>query len=204
MWGDDMDVSIKFKTKLHKKHRKSSLFGVCGLSLIELLITLAISTAVISYAVPQYQSISKLNQSAVTINKLVSDLAYARNESIKRARDVVICKSSDGSTCNTANNWQSGWILFVDSENQDKQRNPNEPILKIQQALGANLKIIFTSFNSKNKIVYRPSGAADYSNGTFRFCTNKEQYHKDLILSRTGRTYLKTNTGDIYVKSGAC
>ncbi len=204
MWGVTWMSQLNSRLKLRKNYQKPSISKIYGLTLIELLISLAISTAVISYAIPQYQSISKSNQSAVTINKLVSDLAFARNESIKRARDVIICKSSNGQTCNTANGWQGGWMLFVDSENQDKQHSLNEPILKIQQALGPNIKIIFTSFNSKNKIVYRPSGAADYSNGTFRFCTNKEQYHKDLILSRTGRTYLKTNVGKIYNVSDVC
>ncbi|VAW93681.1 hypothetical protein MNBD_GAMMA22-820 [hydrothermal vent metagenome] len=199
-----MDVSNKFTTKLHTKYQKPFIFKMTGLTLVELLVTLAISTAVFSYAVPQYHSISKLNQSAVTVNKLVSDLAFARNESIKRARDVVICKSTNGINCAIAKGWQGGWIIFVDSENRDKQRSSGEPILKVQQVLGTNLKVIFTSFNSKNKIVYRPSGAADYSNGTFRFCTNNEQYHKDLILSRTGRTYLKTNAGKIYAKSDVC
>ncbi len=200
MWGGDMDVSFKNTLNL----RKTSQTGCLGLTLIELLVTLAISSIVLSVALPEVKSLYKLNQNAVIINALVSDFAYSRNESIKRLKDVVICKSSDGVKCSTEKGWQNGWIIFVDEIKNDKQRNPKEPLLKVQQALGSNVKIIFKSFNSKNKIVYRPSGAADYSNGTFRFCLNDEQYHKDLILSRTGRTYLKANPGPIFTNSDAC
>ncbi|MFV1984319.1 MAG: GspH/FimT family pseudopilin [Thiohalomonadales bacterium] len=185
-----MDVSL-FKRSL-------------GLTLIELLVTLAVSSIVLTYATPEVRTLFKINQNAVIINSLVADLAYTRSEAIKRLHDVVICKSADGQICNNKSDWQDGWIIYVDEVKRDKQRGPDEALLKVQQALGNNIKIRFTSFNSKNRVVYRPSGAADYSNGTFRFCTNNEQYHKDLILSRTGRTYLKVNPGLIFRKSNMC
>lgn len=195
-----MDVSFK----LTKNLRKTSKTSCLGLTLIELLVTLAISSIVLSYVLPEIKSLYKLNQNAIVINSLVSDFAYSRNESIKRLKDVVICKSTDGLKCNTKSSWQNGWIIFVDEINNDKQRSPEEPLLKVQQALGNNIKITFKSFNSKNRIVYRPSGAADYSNGTFRFCLNEERYHKDLVLSRTGRTYLKVNPGPIFTNNNTC
>ncbi len=192
-----MDVSFKNSLKF-------SLKTITGLTLIELLVALAVISVLLSYGVPEARSLVKLNESAVTINKLVSDFAYSRTESIKRMRDVVVCKSSDGQTCNNNAGWQGGWIIFVDQVNRNKQRSSDEPLLKVQQPLGNHLNITFKSFNSKNRVVYEPSGAADYSNGTFRFCTNNERYHKDLILSRTGRTYLRVNAGPIFDSNKSC
>lgn len=203
-----MDVPLNFSHKsFQKSHTK--LFNVAvsrfkGLTLIELIVTLAVSTIIFTFAVPEVRTLFKLNENAVTVNKLVSDFAYSRNEAIKRMRDVVVCKSSDSLTCNNKSAWQDGWIIFVDEVNNDKQRSPDEPLLKVQQALGNHIKITFSSFNSKNRVVYRPSGIADYSNGTFRFCINNEQYHKDLILSRPGATYLKVNPGPIFRSSKYC
>jgi type IV fimbrial biogenesis protein FimT len=199
-----MDVSFKNTLKIHQKLQISSLKSSLGLTLIELLVALVVISVVLSYGIPEARSIVKLNESAVTINKLVSDFAYSRNESIKRMRDVVICKSSNGQTCNNNSGWQNGWIIFVDQVNRNKQRSFDEPLLKVQQPLGNHLNITFHSFNRKKMIVYEPSGAADYSNGTFRFCTNNEKYHKDLVLSRTGRTYLKVNPGLIYDPNKSC
>jgi len=204
MWGGDMEVSFKFVRKLRHYSRNFSQTRSNGFTLIELLVTLAVGSIVLTYAIPELRTIFKLNESAITINKLVSDFAYSRNEAIKRMEDIVLCKSTDGETCNTNIGWQDGWIIFVDDVNHDTQRSSDEPLLKVQQALGNNIKITFKSFNSKNRIVYRPSGAADYSNGTFHFCTNNEKYHKDLILSRTGRTYLKVNPGPVYDKNSSC
>lgn len=195
-----MDVALIIR----QNSRKTSLNRSHGLTLIELLVVLAIISIALTYAVPEVRAVYKTNQSTVTINNLVSDFAYSRSEAIKRMRDVVICKSSDSQTCNNSANWQDGWIIFVDEINRNKQRSIDEPLLKVQQALGNNVQITFKSFNSKNKVVYRPSGAADYSNGTFYFCTNNEQYHKNLILSRTGRTYLKVNPGPVFGPNKSC
>jgi len=205
--GVDMDVAF-----ILNKLRQISQYTVpikhsnknTGFTFIELLITLVISSLVITFAAPEFRTLINSNDAAVTINTLVSDFAFSRNEAIKRMNDVVICKSSDNQTCTSDTAWQAGWIIYVDNVSQDMQRSVDEPILKVQQALGNHIKIKFTSFNSKNKVVYRPSGAADYSNGTFRFCINNKQYHKDLVLSRTGRTYLKVNQGDIFKVSSSC
>lgn len=84
-----------------------------GLTLIELLVTLAVLVVLLTVAVPGMRNLVKNNRLVAATNALVTSLAYARSEAIKRGRPVTVCASSDGATCD-GSPWQSGWIVFVD------------------------------------------------------------------------------------------
>jgi type IV fimbrial biogenesis protein FimT len=84
-----------------------------GFTMIELMMTIAIATVVMTLAIPSFRYVTNSNRIASEINGLLGDMQFARSEAIKEGQGVTVCVSTDGSTC-VANdlNWQDGWIVF--------------------------------------------------------------------------------------------
>ena len=92
-----------------------------GLTLVELMVTLAVLAILVTVGVPQFQSVIQGNRAISSANELLGTLQLARSESVKRGRDVLICPSSDQDTCTGNTDWSVGWIV-VDTT------DPSEPI----------------------------------------------------------------------------
>jgi type IV fimbrial biogenesis protein FimT len=110
-----------------------------GFTLLELLITMAIATILLTIAIPSFQYVTNSNRIAGEVNGLLGDLQYARSEAIKEGQYVSVCASSDGQTCSASPDWQGGWIVFVNPAN-----NPTVtpgvsvlPILRFQAAFSS-------------------------------------------------------------------
>lgn len=86
-----------------------------GLTLIELLTTISIMIILLAIVGPSYHDVflnSKLTNQA---NGFVSSLILARSEAIKTNSRVTVCKSANGTACQTTGvGWESGWIVFRD------------------------------------------------------------------------------------------
>ena len=80
------------------------------------------------------------NRIAASTNELVVALTYARSEAMKRGDIVTTCASDDEDTCAGSNDWGTGWIVFVDL-NQDGARDVNEPLLQVWPAIGGGLEL---------------------------------------------------------------
>ncbi len=85
-----------------------------GFTLVELMVVLAIAAILALIAAPAFTEIINLTRRRAYANQLYEDLAFARNEAIKRGVPVTACPSTDGTTCSGAATWSSGWIVFVD------------------------------------------------------------------------------------------
>ncbi|MEE4379215.1 MAG: GspH/FimT family pseudopilin, partial [Candidatus Competibacteraceae bacterium] len=100
------------KLDLHKSFglSKDILMKQNGFTLLELMVTMAIAAIVLTVAVPSFQGIILNNRIASHTNDFASSLNLARSEAVKRARRTVLCKSSDGATCDTSSaGWEQGW-----------------------------------------------------------------------------------------------
>jgi type IV fimbrial biogenesis protein FimT len=102
-----------------------------GLTLLELLIALAIGSALLLVAVPSYRAWVADLEMRDRIEALVVTMNLARAEAIKRQSRVALCASPDGARCGTAGRWEDGWILFADA-NDDGERDADEPVLLVE------------------------------------------------------------------------
>lgn len=113
-----------------------------GFTLIELIMSVVIGGMIMTMGVPSFSSFIKNNQLTTQVNDFVSTANIARTEAIKRKSRVVVCKSSSGTGCSSSSaSWQSGWIAFVDTDN-DNTVDAGEDIIAVKKALpeGATLK----------------------------------------------------------------
>ena len=84
--------------------------------MLELMVTVAIATLVLSVGVPSFTTMVQNNRMIAQTNALIGSLNVARAEALKVNTQVTICKSDDNATCDNGLNWQDGWIVFIDND----------------------------------------------------------------------------------------
>lgn len=156
---------------------------VRGFTLPEALTVLAIISLLLGLAAPTWQAFSRNQESKSALNTLTSHLVMARSESIKRNRPVLI-DNVDG-------NWNSGWTLYVDANN-NALLDAGDPVLASVRSQPAGL-VIRGNSPVRRYVRYTPSGQTQLPNGGFQagtltIChTSGLQPVRKLIISATGR-----------------
>ena len=167
-----------------------------GFSLYEVLVTLALIAVLVGLAIPSFAGMAARSRIAVEIDALFHAIHLARKESIMRRQVVSICPSSDGDTCGSRLDWQTGWIMFNNRDfDSPPQRDPGEPLLRVhfvadQVMIAANRRTFTLRATQKRA-----------TNGTFVVCDRLERAApKALVISYTGRPRVATHTtrGDPY------
>lgn len=166
-----------------------------GFSMVELLVTLAVASILLVSAAPSVVDLVRDSRIRTQINLLLTDVHLARIEAIKRGRAVVICRSSDGRSCDrgggSRSNWSAGWIVYVNIDG-DKQRDPGEPLLQSRSALPGRMRLWF---NQWWRISYHPDGSA--RSGSFTLCDSRGAGHgRALIIYYTGRPRIAGKRAD--------
>lgn len=86
-----------------------------GLTLAELLVTLAVVAILLGVAIPSYQGLVERRQADGANSGMVNAVNMARSEAMKRGGGVMIAPLDDA---DADNEWGAGWHVFVD-ENGD-------------------------------------------------------------------------------------
>ena len=155
----------------------------CGLLLIDLLLTLALVSLLLSIAVPTFTGLLLDARMTSSINSLVHAIHLGKQSAGTRLSDIALCKSANGRTCAHERHWQDGWALF---ENRDRDHPPaidlHEPIL----AIGGSF-VSGTIAANREYFIFRPFNIRS-TNGTLTFCDRRGvDAARALIISPTGR-----------------
>jgi type IV fimbrial biogenesis protein FimT len=99
-----------------------------GLTLIEVLVSLAIVGILASLAAPSFQEMIQRHRSKAMVEDLTAVLQLAKAEAIRRAVPVILERTA---SCDVAlegaNDWSCGWQLYADA-NRDEVALPAELI----------------------------------------------------------------------------
>jgi type IV fimbrial biogenesis protein FimT len=117
---------MEIALKVHASERRSS-----GFTMLELVIVIAIVGVLIALGVPSFKYVTTANRIAAEVNGLLGDMQFARAEAIKEGQTVVVCVSSDGTSC-TNSPWNNGWIVCSDPAN-DGACDGGEPVYRVQK-----------------------------------------------------------------------
>ena len=155
----------------------------CGLTLIELLLTLAVLATLLLAGVPAFRDLQLNQQMTAQINALVHAVFMAKQTAHTRLTETVLCRSASGLQCEQEAGWSDGWLLFA---NQDRDHPPHvdagEPIL----AVGAGYRRGTIRAN-RRAFVFRAFEIRS-TNGTFVFCDARGTADaRALIISYSGR-----------------
>ena len=166
---------------------------VRGLTLVELITTLAVAGVSLALLVPTWSGLVDRSQVTTTANQLLTALRYARNEAVNRQRAVSLCPSHDGKNCSgDPFGWQLGYLVFEDRDG-DRKRAAGEQLLQIQNPLPRGIRLHSTA--GRPAIRFRPDGAAWSTNTTFSVCLGDEaQHNRAVVLLGTGRARVDRQT----------
>ncbi|MCB1554236.1 MAG: GspH/FimT family pseudopilin [Xanthomonadales bacterium] len=134
-----------------------------GFTLIEIMIAMAMLAVLASFAIPAFTSVINNNRLSGVSNEIAAMLQSARIEAVRRAQRVIVCPTSDGSTCATGIQW-NGWLSFADA-NGDGAPAAAE-ILRVDRVLAPlELRVSPAISGSGSRIVFRPDGFAYANSG---------------------------------------
>jgi type IV fimbrial biogenesis protein FimT len=174
--------------------------GARGLTLIELMVTLAVLAILLALAAPSFTTFVKNARLDSATTDIQSALSLARSEAVTRREAVSVCMSTDGSTC-TGTAWKDGLLVFTNGEVGDTPGNisTNDQRLKYIQISNPALtitpiQISGTSSVFNTYIRFTPSGMAD-APGRLQLCDDRNgNTGRRITLTQVGRT--ETTRGD--------
>lgn len=172
-----------------------------GLTLVELMVTLAVLAILMALAIPELSPFIARRRAESQADALASSMRFARMEAIKRGQRIAVCPIQDAhaqslSCSGSTANWTNGWVIFVDDD-ADSNISDQEPVLKVQQAFPSGSSI--TSNGNSKAIVFKPNGLLTLGDaGTIQITPrpndsgeNQAQTNRCVALSMTGRVSFK-------------
>lgn len=149
------------------------------------MIVVVIISILAGFTVPAMSDFLKNDRLVAKINSLAGFLAHARSEAVTRHQSIVICASSDQTTC-SSEDWADGWILFVDADDDGDVTTDDEILRKYQDVSGNNT----LRGTMGSKVIYDTRGFAPDSIGNFALCDDRGDEHlTSLSIQRTGRVH---------------
>ncbi len=200
--------------KLPSTHRDAAPPRCCGLTLTELMVTLAILAVLMAIAAPNFQSFLVRNRLVTGANSLLSAMTLARAESLKQGTRVSVCKTDDATVtnpvCSTgAGNWSQGWIVFIDTSSVGGNKGIIDGAdVRLRVFAPVELGRLQAGANFFRAIVFRPNGETEginnsggvaLGNGTFTLCAVNGSGSvlgpgREIIINLTGRAYIREAT----------
>jgi type IV fimbrial biogenesis protein FimT len=166
-----------------------------GFTLIELLVTISIAVILLTIAVPSFNEFLVRNRVSGVTNELMTALNLARSEAVRRGQPVSVCKSSNGTTCATSGEWDSGWIVFVNEDNDSPAVvDTGEAILQVRQNLPQGVTVRPNN-NFTNYITFSRTGLAN-NLGTFAICVGSDESTARAITVIRTRATVATDSDD--------
>lgn len=162
-----------------------------GFTLVELIVTLAVAAILLAIAVPSFQATIQTNRMAANVNEFIGALNLARSEAVKRGVPVTVCKDGGGgSACVNSAQWETGWIVFADLNN-DGIVDAADSMLRVYAALSTTYTFR-GNLNVRNWITYDPRGRVGLGiggAGTFAMCDNRGwgSNARAIVVAPTGR-----------------
>lgn len=163
-----------------------------GFTLLELMATLLVLGILLTMAISFGRSMWVENRSTTTVNGLLRALNYSRSEAILRNEKIIICPSSDQTSCDTTE-WSRGQIVLTTSGT----------LLRVLSGLAAEDRLIWNSSLNKNQAIeWLPTGYTNGQRGSFYYCPGNaaSTSARKLVLLNTGRMYTAVMTAAEYTK----
>ena len=155
-----------------------------GFGLVELMSVVAIIAIFIAVAVPNFSTSAERSKIKSAKRSLLSELAFARSEAVKRQQTVSICASSSGQHCDTAN-WARGRLVFVDdgagnNANAANGAFDNETVVKSYGSIEEGLIVTASDFESVGVIVFSKDGSIAQA-GSLTICSERDDIKPDAV-----------------------
>jgi type IV fimbrial biogenesis protein FimT len=164
-----------------------------GFTVTELVMVMTIIGILTAIGVPSFKYVTVSNRISSEINALLGDMQFARSQALKQGLSVTVCASTNTNTpnptCSGADVWNTGWIVFLDS-NGSGQVDPGEQVIRVQPAFNGNDSMISSvasyAATTYNRLGYAPNAAGTTINIALHDATNTQAYTRCLAITASG------------------
>lgn len=146
-----------------------------GFTLMEVLVTVAVLSIVVSLALPSFRVTLQNNRRAAALNDFVVTLSHARGLAVARRVPVTVCRSNAYAattpTCAAGSGWEDGWLTFLDVNGDGTFDSATDSVERRHEALPSD--ITFRG-NTKvvNRVTFNNAGVTN-NNGTLALCDSR-------------------------------
>lgn len=163
-----------------------------GFTVLELLMTIAIASILMTVAVPSFRTMILNNRMTANVNDVVSALHLARSEAIRRNLKVSLCVSNangDNCSANIADTMSTnGWLVITDRGVLGTIDGTDTILRNYPPIDTADFNI---TYNNGLFVAFNGMGFnSNVTNGTFQFCDargNQAGAARNIIVSPSGR-----------------
>ncbi|UYG08084.1 GspH/FimT family pseudopilin [Halomonas sp. M4R1S46] len=159
-----------------------------GLTLIELLVTLAVVILMATWGIPSFQQFTARNEVAAEVIRIKTALALARNTAITRRATISVCPASSAVSTNCDLSDWSLPILIVEGQAPSGDLTSSS-LLKVMEGTGQPT----SSFNRDTPLRFQSTGWSRGHNGTITICGYDGQ-GADIIINNMGRVRTEKST----------
>ena len=158
-----------------------------GYSLLNLIVTTAITMVLASIAIPSFAALMSKTVVESSSSNLQHSLALARQYAVVNHTIVQVCRMADDdqSQCHQQRgfneSWSQGWMVFGDT-NRNNELDDNDKILNVTQ----NNTKSNVVFNQRGRLRFFPDGTA--RSAGFYVCGRDQKHYRHVVLLHTGRT----------------
>lgn len=164
-----------------------------GYTLIEVMVVVSIIAILTALAAPSFVRTVRSTTISNSVNSFMSDMRYARSESIRRGASVVMCRSNapeaTSPTCGSGSGidvdgdglgdgWASGWIVFEDLDG-DGTKDANEPVLKVESQ-NTRIESVMEGGSGSTKFRFTPTGRLRNLSSATQLTFGGTNYSNDL------------------------
>lgn len=160
-----------------------------GFTLVELLVTIVILAILSMLGIPSFTKFLREWQRDNVTGDFMTAVQTARAEAIKSSRKVVLCPSSNGTSCANGSDWKSGWLAFVDT-NGDEALDSGERLITVRSSAASVSSM--TGSDSVKQLVFLPNGLTGSPATTIKVIPNGGTNLKlnEITVNRVGRATL--------------
>jgi type IV fimbrial biogenesis protein FimT len=157
-----------------------------GFTLMELLVVIVIVGIMASLAAPSFSSFIANSRISSATNDLIADLIQARSTASTNGHHVVICPSTNGTSCSTTvSDWAIGRIVFIDN-NANGTYDTSDTLLKHATGLPSNLTVTMTNFPNTYIAYNSYGGMFPLGAGQFTLCVKGASQDRQISIDYSG------------------
>ena len=160
--------------------------------MVELMFVLAIAGILLALGVPAFNDVILGAKASTIANDLLASVQLARSEAIKRNVPITLCSSTDGATCATSTDWETGWVVVV----LDPVTAAVIQVIQVEQAAPEHFKVHQAGIAAD--LVFQPIGVGA-TTAAFTVCRVSPVGSQERVLtvSATGSTFIRTTEAGV-------
>lgn len=160
------------------------------------MIVLVVIGALLSVAAPSFIDLIRRNRVVAEVNNLRASLGTARSEALAQRGFVTVCPSNGGAACVGSNEWNAGFITFLDFDGDGvldapdgNPLTPDDRLIENESVLRDQVNVTFTSTTAQSIVRFDAQGSALGFAGTFVVCDDDgdPEEARALIVANSGQ-----------------